>query len=212
MWPTSMPRTISRVPWPSGLGSPATTLRMSPTSWGSGKSRPQLTPTRRVTTSQASTGAADEIAHDCYRAISVDRESCVADRSDVAGAALQYLFDFLFSCEAEFADRLLGLDLIQIVVATDEQHHEPPRRFLGGLVAYNGDCLHGFLDPYAKQGRDIFATGLIGGSDLSHFLRRSTSGNLRCYGLSELHIRRVLGLPAVSDGVLARFGEDVKFP
>src|SRR5438445_3001309 len=79
-------------------------------------------------------GSADEIAHDCYRAISVDRESCVADRSDVAGAALQYPFDLFVSCEPESADHLLGLDLIQIVVATDEQHHEPPRRFLMGLV------------------------------------------------------------------------------
>src|SRR5947208_5824835 len=52
---------------------------------------------------------------------------------------------------------------------------------------------------YAEQVRDIFATGLIGGRDLFHFLRRSTSGSLWRYGLGELHIRRVLGLWTVRD-------------
>src|SRR5438067_1789722 len=45
MCPTSMPRTMSSFPLPSGLGSPATTLRMSATC-GSGRSRPQFTPVR----------------------------------------------------------------------------------------------------------------------------------------------------------------------
>ena len=45
-WPTSMPRTISSVPLPSGDGSPATTLRRSATLSGSRQSRPKLTPRR----------------------------------------------------------------------------------------------------------------------------------------------------------------------
>ena len=52
MWPTSMPRTMSSVPLPSGDASPETTLRISATS-GSGRSRPKFTPVRCVSTALA---------------------------------------------------------------------------------------------------------------------------------------------------------------
>ena len=70
MWPTSMPRAISSLPLPSGLGSPATTLRMSATC-GLGQ---VAAPVHAGEVEALLVGAADEVAHRRHGAVGDDSD------------------------------------------------------------------------------------------------------------------------------------------
>ena len=83
-----MPRWIASTPLPSGDGSPSTTLRMSATRSGSGRSRPQFDAGEVIV---GVVGAADEVAHRRDGAVG-DRPGPAArgrqaDRPEVAGLA-----------------------------------------------------------------------------------------------------------------------------
>ena len=131
-----MPRWIASTPLPSGRGSPgATTLRMSATRSGSGRSRPQLTPVRWKS---FLVGAADEIAHRGHRAVGhhLDRLRG-ADRAQVARLSQPKCLDLGHGREAEAvqahsARQLAGLDLVELVVAA---HQQQPDRGLQHVVA-----------------------------------------------------------------------------
>jgi hypothetical protein len=75
MWPTSMPRQSSRLPLPSGEGSPATTLRMSAT-W---RLRQVAAEIDAGEVEAVFVGAADEVAHCRDAAVGDHRHVFAAD-------------------------------------------------------------------------------------------------------------------------------------
>ncbi len=105
-----MPRHISSVPLPSGDGSPVTTLRMSATRSGSGRSRPQLTP---AVWNLGLLLPANEIAHGGDGAVCDDTRLAAvdADRSEEAGRAIEEVAYFVFAGKTEIgqAGSLLAL-------------------------------------------------------------------------------------------------------
>jgi hypothetical protein len=119
MWPTSMPRQSSSVAVAVGLGSPATTLRRSATSAGSGRSRPS---------SRRSGGSPSSLAPHTKSASAAALRSAMTGmpmvrRADVAGLAAERGDDLGFGgqAEADRADDLLRLDLVQVMIAAQQQ-------------------------------------------------------------------------------------------
>jgi hypothetical protein len=120
MWPTSMPRHRSSLhPCHPGLGIAATTLRMSATRSGSGRSRPKLTPVRWKL---GLVGATDEIAHrGDVRSAMTGFGRGRPDRADKARAIAAEGADFASVAKRKAAQRgnLAGLDFVQVVVAAN---------------------------------------------------------------------------------------------
>ena len=146
--------------------------------------------------------AADEVGHGGDRAVG-DHAHLGADRPDVAGRRMEVLADLGVGCEAEGADRLLRLDLVQIVVAAQEQQKEI-------AIVHHRHRLHGATERQAKELGDRFAFGLAGRRQLAHrFLRRRPRpGRER---LCELDVGGVVRLRAEGDRVLAGVREHMEF-
>ncbi len=140
-WPTSMPRAMPSVPLPSGEASPATTLRMSATTSGSGRSRPQLTPARWK---PGLVGADHEVGH--------RRDAAVGDHADRLSSALTgprkpgslpRCSGISASVARRYSARpgeLGQLDLVDRVVAAHQRQHELRRACV--VLAHQRDRLH----------------------------------------------------------------------
>ncbi len=108
---------------------------------------------------------------------------------------------------------LAGLDLVQRVVAANEE--QPDRRLArrGGAVGRVGgedERLHRLRGRQAEKRGDVFARALAWRRRLRERLRGRSPRLGRRDSLGKLDVGRVLGLRAVDDGVLAGVGHDLE--
>ncbi len=121
MCPTSMPRAISSVPWPVGLGSPRCALRMS-TACGSSRSRP---PIHAAEMHVLLVGSADEIRQVSGGVIDIDAAG-KTDGSDEAGLGAGGFAHPLGARHPQgigHPRQLLRLHRVQFMIAADHQGH-----------------------------------------------------------------------------------------
>src|SRR5438552_2737405 len=146
---------------------------------------------------------AHEIAHRGDGAVGDHLDVLRPDRADVAPLALQGGLDFRVGGKAERADQLLRLELVQVVVAAQQQEMQD-------VVVHHRDGLYGLLQIHFQKLCDVLAFRLAGGRYFFQLYGGSFSrigGN----SLGQFHVGGVVRLRAPGDGVLARFGEDVEF-
>ena len=93
--------------------------------------------------------------------------------------------------------KLLRLDLVQIVIAADEQQVEC-------LVVHDRDCLNGLREREAEERRDVLAARLARRRHLLHRRGRGGARSARRDRLRELDVRRVVGLRAIGDRIEPR--------
>ena len=151
-------------------------------------------------------GAANAVAHDCNAAIRHDLAR-KPDGSDVASLATQRLDDFFVAGEAEFADNLLRLDFVQVMIAAQQQQDE-----FGALalLGHHGDCLYGLRQRQIEEGGDVLAPGLARGGYLFHSHCATRDGFRGRNGLGQFHIGRVVRCRAEGDRIFPGVGEDMK--
>ena len=107
--------------------------------------------------------AADEIGQHRDRAVGNDPDSRVcADRADISRFASKMALDFRVGGEPKrvHSRQLLCLDLVQAVVAAQEQQHEV-------VLMHDSDGLDGLRERRAEQDRDILAARHARGRDLA---------------------------------------------
>ena len=107
--------------------------------------------------------AADEVAQRSGGAVD-QHAHLAAHGADVASAAVHVAVDLVVAGESEFAQHLAGLDLVQRMVAAQQQQHE----FV--FVRHDGDGFQYVLRGGVEE-RGDFRYGLLAGSDgLLHLL------------------------------------------
>jgi len=160
-------------------------------------------------------GAADEIAHCRDGMIGIYGNHMGipdVDRADVAGLAAERGDDFLVVGEAEFADEFLRLDLIQIMVAAQQDQAKAAGLALFELGADDSNGLDHLLDADLQEGGNVLAAHHAGrGYGLQQFGRsRARRGGRQRLG--KFNVGGILrtGRRAEGDGVFARIGKYVK--
>ena len=163
-------------------------------------------------------GTADEVTHLRHREVGdhPDGLPC-SDRTEIARPAAEARADLRLGGEPESvlqSAQLAGLDLVQFVVAADQQQPDLQTGHLAaGIPAVDGeyDRLDRAFERHAEQFGDILATLLARRRHLAHrLLRRQPIGNQR-HRLGHLDVGGVVGRRAVGDGVFARVRDDLEF-
>ena len=155
-------------------------------------------------------GAGDEVGHRGHGAVH-HHAAAEAHRAQRAGVGAEGGEDVGRGGEGERvldAGDLLGLDLVELVVAADEQEH---RLVAGGLVAVHDDGLDGAAGRHLEEGGEL-VDGLDAGG--VHLGERGGGGRTRRgrgEGFGQLDVGGVVGGWAVGDVVFAGLGDDVEF-
>ena len=152
-------------------------------------------------------GAADKICQVCCAAIHDNRHRQL-DRADGAWLAADGFFDFLVGCHGQRlgnAGKVLSLDLIQGVIAAQNQGHQAGFTILIRLCLYQ-QCFHTALSRHAQELGNSVDGSLTRGMNLFQFLAGGRALAGRCYRFGFFDVGGVVTAGTEYDGVFARGG------